>query len=58
LFHNPQIIEYEDGTPASRSQLAKDVTSFLAWSASPENDKRKLLAIKVSIVNFHFVIKR
>ena len=35
-------IEYEDGTPATVSQMAKDVTSFLRWSAEPEYDDRKL----------------
>ncbi|EDO29989.1 predicted protein [Nematostella vectensis] len=28
-----EIIEYEDGTPATTSQLAKDVCTFLKWSA-------------------------
>lgn len=51
LYNN--IIQYDDGTPATRSQLAKDVANFLAWSASPENDKRKLLAIKFT---FYFAI--
>lgn len=42
-----EIIEYEDGTPATQSQLAKDVCTFLAWAASPEHDTRKRLLIKV-----------
>ena len=29
-------VEYEDGTPATVSQMAKDVTAFLAWAAEPE----------------------
>lgn len=29
-----EIIEYEDGTPATQSQLAKDVTTFLTWQES------------------------
>ncbi|KAA8490797.1 Cytochrome c1-2, heme protein, mitochondrial [Porphyridium purpureum] len=36
-----ESIEYEDGTPATLSQLAKDVSTFLAWAAEPEHDKRK-----------------
>lgn len=44
-----EVIEYSDGTPASASQLAKDVTAFLAWTSMPEHDERKLLAMKVSI---------
>merc|ERR1739848_557865 len=41
-----EIIEYEDGTPATLSQLAKDVSTFLTWTASPEHDMRKKMAIK------------
>lgn len=40
-------IEYEDGTPATVSQMAKDVSQFLTWSASPEHDTRKRMAIKL-----------
>lgn len=45
-----EIIEYEDGTPATQSQLAKDITTFLAWVAEPEHDKRKRLGIKMIFV--------
>jgi len=41
-----EIIEYDDGTPATKSQLAKDVCTFLTWAASPEHDMRKKMAIK------------
>ncbi|XP_072156362.1 cytochrome c1, heme protein, mitochondrial isoform X2 [Bemisia tabaci] len=41
-----EIIEYEDGTPATQSQLAKDVTNFLAWAAFPELEERKQVGIK------------
>jgi ubiquinol-cytochrome c reductase cytochrome c1 subunit len=34
-------VTYEDGTPATASQMAKDVTTFLAWCAEPEADARK-----------------
>lgn len=34
-------VEYEDGTPATESQMAKDVACFLAWAAEPEHDERK-----------------
>lgn len=43
-----ELIEYSDGTPATASQLAKDVSTFLSWCASPEHDERKLTALKVS----------
>lgn len=34
-------VEYDDGTPASTSQMAKDVTVFLNWASEPEHDDRK-----------------
>jgi ubiquinol-cytochrome c reductase cytochrome c1 subunit len=42
-----EIIEYPDGTPATQSQLAKDVTTFLSWTAQPEHDERKKVVINV-----------
>lgn len=36
------------GTPASVSQMAKDVSEFLSWAAMPEHDTRKRMSIKVS----------
>eukprot|EP00873_Tetraselmis_striata_P042607 jgi/Tetstr1/462871/TSEL_007820.t1 len=39
-------VEYEDGTPATEAQQAKDVTTFLAWAAEPEHDDRKLMGVK------------
>ena len=38
------------GTPASSSQIAKDVSTFLAWAASPEHDERKLVGAKAMIM--------
>lgn len=43
-----EVIEYSDGTPATASQMAKDVSTFLAWTSMPEHDERKLMALKVS----------
>lgn len=43
-----EAAEYSDGTPATASQLAKDVTTFLSWCAQPEHDGRKKLLIDVS----------
>ena len=40
------IVEYSDGTEATQQQIAKDVTSFLAWTAEPELEERKSLGVK------------
>ena len=43
-------VEYEDGTPATISQQAKDVIEFLNWAAEPEADSRKKEAAKYMVV--------
>lgn len=40
------MVEYEDGTESSISQMAKDVTTFLAWASTPELDEKHLLGVK------------
>jgi ubiquinol-cytochrome c reductase cytochrome c1 subunit len=42
-----EVIEYSDGTAASASQLAKDVTEFLRWSAEKSHDEKKKTLLKV-----------
>lgn len=39
-------VDYEDGTPATMSQMAKDVSVFLTWAAEPAQDQRKLMGVK------------
>lgn len=43
------MVEYTDGTPASASQVAKDVVEFLMWTSNSEFDERKKMTIKVII---------
>jgi len=38
-------VDYEDGTPATVSQMAKDVSTFLSWASEPEHDERKKTGI-------------
>jgi len=45
-----EAMEYSDGTPATASQLAKDVSTFLKWAAEPEHDTRKQMAIKMFMI--------
>ena len=41
------IVEYTDGTSATLSQTAADVTQFLMWLAEPKLEERKQTGIKV-----------
>jgi ubiquinol-cytochrome c reductase cytochrome c1 subunit len=40
------LVDYEDGTPATTSQMAKDVVEFLNWASEPEMDERKKMGMK------------
>ena len=40
------LIEYSDGTTASKEQMAKDVTTFLMWTAEPHLESRHKMGFK------------
>ena len=42
-------VEYTDGTKATVEQIARDVTTFLAWAAEPNLEQRKSMGIKVTL---------
>ena len=44
---NPDQVEYADGTPATVEQMARDVTTFLAWAAEPELEQRRAMGVKI-----------
>merc|ERR1712007_98210 len=39
-------IEYEDGTPCTKSQMAADISNFICWASEPTHDERKLMGLK------------
>ena len=43
------LIQYNDGTKATKEQMAKDVTAFLAWAAEPHLEARHKIGFKVII---------
>ena len=44
------IVEYQDGTPATTEQMASDVSAFLAWAAEPKMADRKLAGIRNVVI--------
>ena len=43
------LVEYNDGTEATEEQMAKDVVTFLAWSAEPHLEARHKIGFKAII---------
>ncbi len=40
---------FEDGTPATVDQMARDVVAFLSWAGDPKQDERKRMGMLVMI---------
>lgn len=49
-------VQFDDGTPATIDQMAKDVVNFLQWAAEPEMEKRKSMGVKAIIFMVIFTI--
>lgn len=45
-----RLLSFRLGTPATSSQMAKDVVTFLNWAAEPEHDDRKKIGLKAVIL--------
>lgn len=44
------LIEYQDGSPATVGQMAEDVTAFLAWAAEPKMMERKSAGLRNIVI--------
>ena len=45
-------VEYQDGTPGTVEQMARDVVQFLAWASEPTMEARKRMGVKVMLFLF------
>ena len=50
------ILTYADGTNSTEAQMARDVTTFLTWSAEPTLEARHKMGVKVIIFLIIFTI--
>lgn len=41
------MMDFADGTEATAAQMARDVTTFLAWAAEPELEQRRQMGVRV-----------
>jgi cytochrome c1 len=64
LVSDGQVTWPEGNPPATKEQMARDVVAFLAWTAEPKLEERKLLGVQVMIfllalsVLLYFAYKR
>ncbi|WP_306118449.1 MULTISPECIES: cytochrome c1 [unclassified Roseitalea] len=45
----PDMHEFDDGTPATVSNMSKDIAAFLMWAAEPNMEERKELGFRVMV---------
>ena len=50
------LVSYADGTKATESQMAKDITTFLTWSAEPHLETRHKMGVRVIIFLIIFTV--
>ena len=52
------IVTYEDGSPETIDQYAKDVVAFLQWSSEPKLEQRKTMGqfVVIYLVIFAFIV--
>ena len=50
------LVTYADGTPATPEQMAKDVTTFMAWTAEPKLEERHKFGFRAIIYLFILTI--
>ena len=43
------IVEYSDGTEATKEQVAKDITTFLVWASEPHLESQHRMGFKTII---------
>jgi ubiquinol-cytochrome c reductase cytochrome c1 subunit len=44
---NPGQVEFADGTEATVSQMARDVSTFLTWAAQPHLEERRQMGVRI-----------
>ena len=51
-------VTFDDGTPCTRDQEAKDIAAFLTWASDPHMDQRKQtgFAVMVYLLGFSFLL--
>lgn len=50
------LVDYADGTEATTDQMSQDVVNFLTWAASPEQDARREMGLKVLLYTLFLTI--